>query len=286
METRHRFSLFYRLAPIVCAPFLVLLGIAGGLDVMTDPPPRGGVISYAILLGLAGVMVIGGLCLIAFSIIANRYQVHLSEFGIRMGAAERWITWAEINCVRARPLLQRMDLLGQQGELLASVEYHIEGGDDVVRAIRAKVPRQWTAGMEIKSRYGNRLHSRLMLSLLHLVFGSFFVAIWLADEERPWWFLAAGAGFLGLVSLHGRGEVVQLDLHDDVLVMCSRLRSSRIHRGEIADVELSLEGDWDVKTERCMIILADGSRIDPTPVGSDPQSVYRAICQWRQAPRE
>jgi hypothetical protein len=83
---------------------------------------------------------------------AGRSTVVVRDEGLRVGVGP-WVAWTAIARLRPRSGLQRIDLVGHDGERLASIEYQVEGSHDLIDLVFARTRREPRAPQR---RFGRR----------------------------------------------------------------------------------------------------------------------------------
>ena len=115
---------------------LAAVGLIAGFCYDSETIPLGLAIPGALVFGA------GGLRGIYIGHFPEVYSIEVSGEGIRRPTSGAWIPWADVVRLRERPTRQRIDLMGPTGNTWLSLEYQLEGFEEVLEDILSRIPME------------------------------------------------------------------------------------------------------------------------------------------------
>jgi hypothetical protein len=213
---------------------------------------------------------------IRFAVTCGSMAVSAGRDGIRVGVGD-WIEWAAVARVRERAWLQRVDLIGHDGHRLASIEYQVEGVDELLDLLKGRMQRPLTIP---RQRFGRRFPA-VYLATSVIVCGAFVaLGVWLWRSEGQWIGLLVPPVLLWGLHAEFRDQIRELELHETALVLRTVLRERVVLRQDIDHTELLLKPVGNGHLLSVLLVLRDGSSVWVHPVGQDAQDVYAAVESW------
>jgi hypothetical protein len=183
------------------------------------------------------------------------------------------ITWDDIESIRERVFLQRMDLLDGIGRLVLTVEYQLVGFE-TIRSLIANRARLSSRPAADPETFGKPL----AYHVFHIVFLAGFTLLGLyVASTRPF----AGYGGTALVVTLGLyayfATVSRVTISHDHLEIRYPVHARIIPRGEIRDIRLADLIDQGVRHSEVDIILSQDKRIRLRSLGISSPELYRVL---------
>lgn len=206
----------------------------------------------------------------------HAYSVFVSADGMRIGTSGRWIMWSDIRSVRENALFGRIDLIDYENHRLGSIQHRIEEFHSLLRIVRTGM-RRYAMTRPPRRHFGSRARATALLAVSVALVCGLFVYVYVTDADHPWWALPAIPLYLLVAYMKTRGEVRQLDILDDVMIVSTVWRSQRLSRDAILSVRTIL---YDNDLVQPRVVLRDQREVNVAPTGSDVMEVYRAVFDW------
>jgi hypothetical protein len=214
-----------------------------------------------------------------FAVTCGSLAVSVGRDGIRVGVGD-WIEWAAVARVRERAWLQRVDLIGHDGQRLASIDYQVEDVDEILNLVRGRMQR---SGTTPRQRFGRRFPAVYLASSV-IVCGAFVaLGVWLWRSEGVWVGLLVPPVLLWGLYAEFRDQLRELELHETKLVLRTVLRERVVMRQDIDRTQLLLKPVRSGHLLSVLLVLRDGSSVWVHPVGEDAEDVYAAVENWLEA---
>jgi hypothetical protein len=183
------------------------------------------------------------------------------------------ITWDDIESIRERVFLQRMDLLDGIGRLVLTVEYQLVGFE-MIRSLVADRARLSSRPAADPEAFGKPRGYHVF----HIVFPAGFALLGLyVASTRPL------AGYGGTVLVVALGlyayftTVSRVTIFRDHLEIGYPLHSRIIPRGEVRDVRLADLIDQGVRHSEVDIVVGEDKRIRLRSLGISSPELYRVL---------
>jgi hypothetical protein len=253
------------LAAAAAAAFVLLLHA---------PDDAAGRVSVA-LIGLFAAIL--GACCLYLAHSYGQMTVFARKDGIKVGTGD-WIPWTAIKRVRERGILQRVDLLGNDDQRLASIEFQVEDASDLIDHVIRQTRRPLAAPP--RRKFGKRFGMLFLvgngLSL------AFFVplGVWLWLSERIWLGLLLPPVVVLALYADGGNLLREVEVGPTGLALRTALRERVLRREDIAGTELLLKPMGHAHILSVLVVLRDESTEWIHPVGTDAQEVHAAVTTW------
>ncbi|MFL6248730.1 MAG: hypothetical protein ACJ74H_22085 [Thermoanaerobaculia bacterium] len=270
--------MIYRVEPafrrtiFLCGVFFAICATFGAAVVLFD---RTGSLSSNIVLAAATAgFALAAFWCFRFARYAARYEVELTDYGIRVSGGEH-VPWSDIVAVRERRVLQRLDLLDAAGVRRVQIEYQIENARGVIAEVRRRSRISETASS--RTIFGNR-RAASFISFNALVFlGLSALGIWVWLDQRYWVGLVLPPMMVWALYTDLRDSVRQVEVGEDSVIIRTFLREEAIPASEIAEVDLTLKPVGAQQILACGIALQDGDYRFLVPPGVDAVELTEAM---------
>lgn len=257
---------FLRLNAVV-GTFNLLLGafVAWSFLPLTDRQAFWGV-GFGCALALLG---LGGFY-VAFK--QRRSAVAINRHGLATNESPS-IPWGKIQSVREHRILQRAELVGVDGDVLAKLDYRLDRIDFLIAEVLEKV--------SVRSGPSKRLfHSKtgyipIGLALIFLA-GLCYALVSSGQQPILAWVMIAV--FVGALISMLRSLLFSLEITPGGLVLRRLLRTEIVKYRAIRNLELFIKREARGGRRAVVLItLRDGGQVSVCPYGCDPYDVFQRL---------
>lgn len=228
---------------------------------------------------LAGLAVVTALVIVSSgSLFARSFRssdasaVTTSRDGIRV-ADGREVSWSEIVTGRPAKIGDALQLIGRDGERLATIDYRVEGIDVVLdmlgRELRPRAPEPRVFGSPRRRLTWVLINAAIVATTFTL----------LQDMSAPMLLLMGAIG-LWIFWSEGKERLQQIEIDDDAVTLKTLLGRTTIRREEVQAVKLTLRTIRNVRSLDVAVLFRNGNVQFVTPLYAQALDVYRALRAW------